>query len=116
MLPIAADEMTIGTLIHRAADDARELVGAEIELAKTRLLARVAGARNAIILLVAAVFLLQAALTTLLVGFALGLAHFLGPLGGAAMVFLVTLIVIGVLAKIAIGQFSSDGATPEKKP
>lgn len=114
MLPTAADEMTIGTLIHRAADDVRELVGAEIELAKTKLLARVAGARNAIILLVVAVFLVQAALTTLLVGFALGLAHFLGPLGAAAVVFLVTMIVVGVLAKIAIDQFSS-GAAPEKK-
>lgn len=115
MLPTAADEMTIGTLIHRATDDVRELVNAEIELAKTKLLARVSGARNAIILLVVAVFLLQAALTTLLVGFALGLEHWVGPLGGAAIVFVVTLVVIGVLAKIAIGQFSS-GAAPEKKP
>ena len=41
MLPTAADEMTIGTLIHRAADDARELVAAEIEFAKTKALARV---------------------------------------------------------------------------
>lgn len=114
MLTTAADEMTIGTLVHRATDDVRELVSAEIELGKTKVLARVAGARNAIILLVVAVFLLQAALTTLLVGFALGLEHWLGPVGAAAVVFLVTLIVIGVLAKIAVGQLSSGGAAEKK--
>ena len=116
MLPTAADEMALSTLIGRATDDVRELVSAEIELGKAKLVARALGARNAIILLVVAVFLLQAALTTLLVGFALGLERWAGPLGGAAIVFVVTLIVIGVLAKIAVAQFSSGKPATEKKP
>ncbi len=114
MLPTAADEMAIGTLIHRATDDVRELVSAEIELGKTKLVARALGARNGIILLVAAVFLLQAALTTLLIGFALGLAPLVGPLGGAAIVTLVTLIVIAVLAKLAVAQFTSPPVAGRK--
>lgn len=109
--------VALATLASRVIDDGRELVHAEIALVKTRLVVRATAAGKGIAMIVVALFLAQAALTTLLVGFALGLARWIGFAGGGAIVAVVVFAIVGLLVKLAIGEFSGDAtAAPAVEP
>ncbi len=94
-----ADE-GIGTLVHRAVEDARELAQAEIALVKAKAGERVTAYKNAAIFFGAAAVLALSAVTALLVGLILSLATLVGPGGATAIVVIATLAIAGLLALI----------------
>ena len=71
---------------------------------KQKALVWVPPVRSAAIMLVVALFLVQAALTTLLIFIGFWLAFWLGPLGGGIAAVVIALAVAGLLVKLAIAR------------
>ena len=100
--PPQEPDRSIGEAIEQLFDNALDYARAELELLKARALEVVQDyVRTAILFAVAGLFAL-AGLVTLFVGIALGLAHWLGPLGGAVVSTLLAAGIAGVLAWLAL--------------
>ena len=104
------DNESIRSLLGRLIADGRAYAAAEVDIYRNKALAWVPPLRTAAVMLVVAMFLAQAALTTLLVFFGFWLALWLGPLGGGIAAAVVALVVAGILVKIAIGKFTTPPA------
>lgn len=100
------EDPSIRDLIGRTVDDGKAFVRAEIDLYRTIATAKATSLVWPVVMIVAAIFLVQAALTTLLAGVGLGLAVHLGPLGGFAVAALIGLAVAGLLAFLAYRSFA----------
>ncbi|MDB5685251.1 MAG: hypothetical protein JWM38_2586 [Sphingomonas bacterium] len=96
---------TLGALFARLIDDGANLFRAELNLYRQGALRRAARAKTPVIMVVAAVLLVQSSVTTMLVGLALGLARWLGPVGGGLAAALVGLIAAAILLKMAMARF-----------
>lgn len=94
-----ADE-TLGQLFSRLSDDGRNYATAQVNVYKQEALSRFAAMRMALVLFVVALLLVIGAVVTLLVGFAMGLARWVGPAGGGAIVAAGALVVAGLLGWI----------------
>lgn len=105
-------EEGIGTLFSRLIDEGRELVRAEINLYRQITLNRLLRSRAAVVLAVAAVLLAQGAVTALLIGFVLGLAQWLGPVGSGLVVAAIGLVIAALLLRAALKGFAA-AAEPE---
>ena len=102
--PPQEPDRSIGEAIEQVFDNALDYARAELELLKARALEIVQDYfRAAILFAVAGVFAL-AGLVTLFVGIALGLARWLGPLGGALVSTLLAAGIAGLLAWLALGD------------
>jgi len=100
--PPQEPDRSIGEAIEQLFDNALDYARAELELLKARALEVVQDyVRTAILFAVAGLFAL-AGLVTLFVGIALGLAHWLGPLGGAVVSTLLAAGIAGLLAWLAL--------------
>lgn len=96
----------IGTLIHRAVDNARELAQAEIALIKAKVSERVGAYESAAIFFGIAGVLVLAALIALLVGLIITLATLVGPGWATLIVVGTTLAVAVVLGLIGKGKLA----------
>lgn len=96
-----AEQESLAALLSRVVSDAEQVARAEVELQKAKVVAKIDDARNAILLLVAAIATGSVALMAFVVGTLLVLSQYIGPLGATA-------IVVGVLAILALllGSFS----------
>lgn len=108
-------ESSIGELFGRLAEDGRAFVKAEIGLYRTVAVRRAGLARNGVIALVAALFLVNAALIALLVGFAMQLAKWVGPAFGGLIVFVVIGILGFVLVRYGAGKMSALGGDEDER-
>jgi hypothetical protein len=102
-----ASEQSLGTLFARLIDDGTNLFRAELNLYRQAAFRRVAQAKLPVIMIVGAVLLAQSAVTVILVGFALGLAHWLGPVGGGLAVGVISLAICGLLVMVAIKRLTA---------
>ncbi|WP_133175404.1 phage holin family protein [Sphingomonas oleivorans] len=102
-------------LFADAIDSGRTLVRAEIAYYRASALAKVDHARLPLILLVAAVLIIQASLTALFVGLGFALAFRFGPFGGGIVAALLGLALAGILALIAKRRFAAGSAIGDKK-
>ncbi|WP_372889776.1 phage holin family protein [Sphingomonas sp.] len=95
------EQESLAALLARVASDAEQVARAEIELQKAKVVAKIDDARDAILLLVAAIATGAVALTAFVVGALLVLTQYIGPLGATA-------VVVGSLVVLAIllGWFS----------
>ena len=105
------DNEPIGSLIGRLVADGRAYATAEIDIYRQKALSWVPPVRTAAILVVVALFLAQAAITTLLVFVGFWLALWLGPLGGGIASAVIALIVAGILVKVAIGKLTAPAGS-----
>jgi divalent metal cation (Fe/Co/Zn/Cd) transporter len=103
--PSAEDE-SLGTLFARLADDGTNLFRAELNLYRQAAFRRFAQARLPVIMIVAAILIAQSSVTTILVGGALGLAHWLGPAGGGLAMGVIGFAISGLLVKLAISRLT----------
>ena len=108
-------EASVADLFHKVVDDGRALVGAEVNLYKQIAAYRASKAKNGIIALVAAVFLLNAALVAFFVGLVMGLADLIGPVAGGLAVLVVTGIIGFLMVRYGIGKLSVLGGDREEK-
>src|SRR3954468_7895709 len=100
-------ESSIGELFGRLAEDGRSFLQAEASLYKAVALRRASLARNGAIALVAAVFLVNAALVALLVGLAMQLATWVGPALGGVIVFLAAAAIAFALVRYGAGKLAA---------
>lgn len=105
---------SIASLVTRLIDDGEDFVRAQLKLYRARLFARLDGARNAIILAVIALSLVQAVMVAALVGLLIVLRQPLGPGGATAVVVVVGLALAGLLAWLAFLQLRSATAMNDK--
>lgn len=104
------DTETVGNLARRLLADGRAYASAEVEIYRQKALSWVPSVRLAAILVVVALFLAQAAITTLLVFVGFWLALWLGPVGGGLAAAVLGLAIAGLLVWLAVRQFTSPGA------
>lgn len=97
-------EESIATLVTRLIDNGEEFVRAELKLYRARLFSRLDEARNAIILAVIALSLVQAVMVAALVGLLIVLRQPLGPGGATAVVVVAGLALAALLGWLAVGQ------------
>ncbi len=108
-------ETSIGDLFHQLVNDGRNLVGAEVNLYKQIALYRAGKAKGGLAALVAGGLLAYAGLIALLVGFVMGLADLIGPVGGGLVVFAVTGIIAFLLFRYGAGKMSALSGDAEEK-
>ncbi|HEY0413211.1 MAG TPA: phage holin family protein [Allosphingosinicella sp.] len=110
-----SSEGSIGELFGRLAEDGKGYARAEAGLYRAIAMRRVGLARNGAIALVAALFLVNAALIALLVGFALQLAELVGPALGGLIVFAVVAIFGFVLIRYGAARLGALAGDPEER-
>lgn len=109
------EEPSIGDLFGRLADDAKAYVRAEADLYKAIALHRIGAARNGAIAMVAALFLMNAALVTLVVCFALVLAPAVGPILAGVIVFVAVAIISLLLVLYGASRLKLLGGDEEER-
>ena len=109
------EEPSIGDLFGRLSDDAKTYVRAEVDLYKAIALHRIGAARNGAVALVAAFLLLNAALVTLVICFALVLAPKVGPVLAGLIVFAVVGIISALLVLYGAGRLKLLGGSEEER-
>lgn len=97
----------IGTLFTRLIDDGGRLIRAEIELYRQMSLHRLLRSRLAVALAITAILLIQGSVVALLMGFVLGLARWLGPVGAGIVVCVAGLAVGALLLRAAAKSFAA---------
>lgn len=108
-------EPTIGELFGRLADEGKAFARAEANLYRTIALRRVGLARNGAIALVAALFLVNAALVALMVGLALQIAKWTGPALGGLILFAIVGILGFVLVRYGAGKLAALGGDADER-
>ena len=106
---------SLGGLVSRVVDDGKRLVQAEVDLYKQIAVRKVAGFQTAVVLAVAALFFVQAALTTLLVGLGFAIAHWIGIAGGVIVAALLGFAAAGLMVWIALRKFSTAASADPRK-
>ena len=92
---------SIPALVSRLIDDGEQFVRAELKLYRARLVSRLDEARNAIILVVIALSLVQAVMVAALVGLLIVLRPLMGPGSATGVVVVAGLGIAGLLAFLA---------------
>ncbi len=96
-------------LVARLIEDGKAWASAEIAVVKATATAWIAPAKIAVPLAIVALFLLQAALTVLVIAFGMALATWLGVAGGLAVAALIVLLIAAGLVGIAVTRFGKAG-------
>ena len=108
-------ESSVGDLFHQLVEDGRSLIGAEVNLYKQIAAYRASKAKNGIVALVAALFLLNAALVAFFVSLVMGLADLMGPVLAGVVVLAVTGIVGFFLVRYGVAKVAVLGGDAEEK-
>ncbi|MGL4301110.1 MAG: phage holin family protein [Sphingomonas sp.] len=109
------EQESLAALLSRVVGDAEQVARAEIELQKAKIVAKIDDARNAILLLVAAIAIGSVALTAFVVGALLVLAQIIGPLGATGAVVGALVVLSALLGWFSMRQFKRlFGATEEQ--
>lgn len=104
--PAQPDE-GLGDLVSRLVADARTYATAEAALLRETATSRARAARGGAVMLVAALLLVSAAVTALIVGVLMTLAEAVGPAWATAIVVVVTLVVAGLLGWLGARKLSN---------
>lgn len=97
---------TLHDLVSRVIDNGKAYARAEVALVKQTVSTRVEQLRPAAIFIVAAVLIVQAALTVLIGAIGMTLAIWIGPAGGLAVAAVLALVVAGLLAWAAMSRIT----------
>ena len=108
-------EPSIGELFSRLSADGKAYIQAEVGLYRTIARRRLGKARNGAIALVAALFLVNAALITLVVCLALELALHVGPALAGLIVFAAIGVVGFLLVRYGAGKLSALSGDEEER-
>ena len=104
---VSGDEPSLRELLARLLVDARAYAQAELNVGKTVVSQWVARWRPAVIMMVVAVFIVQAALTTLVIALGMALAALMGAAAGIAAAGVIALLVAGLLGYLAMRRLQA---------
>jgi len=108
---------SISGLFARLADDAGALIRAEVELYRATALHRLALSRKGLTFIALALVIAVAAICSLLVMLAIGLARWMGPVGAGLVICFLALALAGLLTKLGFDNLSNAAEdNPEAHP
>ena len=102
------NDRPVGELVHELIEDGKAYARAEISVVKAMATAKVAALKLPAILFGVAFLLALAAITSLAVGVAMGLATLIGPLAGGIVAFLLFAGVAGGLGWYGAKRLRED--------
>jgi hypothetical protein len=108
-------EPSIGDLFGRLADEGKAYVRAEADVYKAVAARRLANARSGAVALIAAALLMNAALGTLVICLALGLAPRFGPVLAGLIVFAAIALVSFFLVRFGASRMKALGGDAEER-
>lgn len=108
-------EETIGDLFSRAFQEGGQLVRAELAVYRRLAIRRALAARLAVGMMLAGVLLAFGSAAALIVGLALGLAHFIGPVGGGIVAALIGFAIAALLLRSGFKRLPSIAAPDEEE-
>ncbi|GGE77458.1 phage holin family protein [Sphingomonas prati] len=106
-----ADE-TVAGLVHRLIDDGRTYVRAEIDVVRATASAKIAATKMAVVVGIAAIFVVQAGLTVLFIALGSVLALLMPIWAGQLLAAVIAFAIAGLMVKYAISRFSTGVTTP----
>jgi hypothetical protein len=101
------DHQTIGGLFGRLVESTEEYIRAELRVYREVLLHRLLRARLAVVFIVLALLIVAAAVTAILVGLAIALGPYVGPVAACFLVGFGGLAFAGLLIWIAVRRIAS---------
>lgn len=108
-------DYSLGDLFHQLVDDGKGYARAEANLYKVIARYRFGKAKNGIIALAAAYFMVSSALIAFFVGLVMGLADLIGPVAAGFVVLAVTGGIAFLLVRYATGKLAALGGDAEEK-
>lgn len=110
------DVESLGVLLGRLIEDLRAVARAEIAVVRQKALSRVKAAVPPLAAIGAGLLMVIGSISALMVGIALWLAQWIGPLGGGAASCVIGLAVAGLLVRAGVRMFSpARPALPAKE-
>ncbi|AGH50334.1 MULTISPECIES: phage holin family protein [Sphingomonadales] len=107
---------SIGELFNRAVDQGGELIRAELAVYRRLAIRRALAARLAVALMLAGVLIALGSASALMIGFAIGLARFIGPVGGGIVAGLAGFLVAGLLVREGLKRLPTVAPPEEDEP
>lgn len=108
MIPRTDHDESLRDLVARLIDSAKAYASAEVAVVKKTVTFRVDQAKPAAIFGVAALLIVQAALTVLIAALGVALARWIGVAGGLAVAAVLALMVAGLLVWLALRRFTGS--------
>lgn len=97
----------LGELFSQLVEQGGDLVRAEVSVYRRLALRKVVAARMAVALILSGILLAFGSASALLVGLAIGLARFVGPVGGGILAGLIGFILAGLLVRGGLRKLPS---------
>lgn len=97
----------IGELFGRAFEQGGELIRAELAVYRRLALRKIMAARLAVALMLAGVLLAFGSASALMIGVAIGLARFVGPVAGGVLAGLIGFVVAALLVREGLKRLPS---------
>ncbi|ARS27368.1 phage holin family protein [Sphingomonas sp. KC8] len=107
-------DSTIGELFSQAVDEGGQWVRAELAVYRRLAIRRALAARLAVGLMVAGVLLAFGSASALMIGLAIGLARFIGPVGGGIITGTIGLALAGLLIREGIRRLPTIAAPDDE--
>ncbi|TMJ11730.1 MAG: phage holin family protein [Alphaproteobacteria bacterium] len=109
------EEPSIGELFGQLAEDGKTLLRSEVGLYREIALYRVGKAKFGVAALLGAALLANTALIVIFVGIAMGLAKWIGPVGGGFASAAIALVIAFVLVRWGLPKLQALGGDTEEK-
>jgi len=97
----------IGELFNTLVEQGGELVRAELAVYRRIALRKVFAARAAVAMMLAGILLAFGSASALVIGLAIGLARFVGPVGGGVLAGLIGFLIAGLLFREGLKRLPS---------
>lgn len=114
MAGVDEPESTIGELFSQAVDEGGQWVRAELAVYRRLAIRRALAARLAVVLMVAGVLLAFGSASALVIGLAMGLARYIGPVGGGVVAGLTGFAIAGLLIREGMKRLPSITAPDDE--
>ena len=108
-------DTSIAELVHQLVEDGRSVARAEVDLYREIALYRISKAKAGVIAIAVGALLALAALVTLLVMLAIGLAVLIGPVGAGLVVTAVAGLVAFLLIRFGASRLAVLGGDEDEK-
>ncbi|XHS00471.1 hypothetical protein ACFB49_20690 [Sphingomonas sp. DBB INV C78] len=105
--------MPLGELFDQLVQEGKDVARAEVDVYRRKAVGRLMAARLGLALILGGVLIAFAAASAILVGLAIGLAKYIGPVGGGLAAGAIGLLIAALLVKLGANRLSPASDTKE---
>lgn len=110
------EEVPLGELFDQLVQEGKDVARAEVDFYRRMAVGRLMAARIGLALILTGVLFAFAAASAILVGLAIGLAHYIGPVGGGLVAGAIGLLIAALLVKLGAKRLSHAPDNKEIEP